>query len=127
MGKEILQKDEINDTLILRVQVNKIYQNVLSDLRQQLRMYTHESSAKYIILNLAVVDVINSSGLGVLIMLADEMRKSDRVLLVVELKSLLNELFQRMRLETIFKIFKTEKQALESIRGEKRTLQQVRL
>ncbi len=116
MTQDIVKNELHEEILLLRVQKNKIYQNVIDDLRQQLQHFCQASITKHVILDLSKVEVINSSGIGVLIMLADKMRKEERVLYVVGLKPLLKELFQRMRLETIFKICAHETEAINSIK-----------
>lgn len=117
MKRKIVESEKRHNVLILRIKENKIYQNVLDDLRGQLKELTHENIETNVILNFSQVNVINSSGLGVLIMLADEMKKSKRRLIVTELKPLLKELFDRMKLETIFDIFETDEKAIQNLEG----------
>jgi len=50
------------------------------------------------------VEVINSSGLGVLILLYDKQKKNEGKLVLCGLSMLLQEIFERMRLHTLFQI-----------------------
>jgi anti-sigma B factor antagonist len=65
-------------------------------------------------LNLAEVDFINSSGLGVLVSIMKEVRLRKGRLSLSNLASYVEEIFEITQLSHIFEIFKTEAEALDS-------------
>lgn len=65
-------------------------------------------------LNLAEVDFINSSGLGVLVSIMKEVRLRKGRLTLSDLAAYVQEIFEITQLSNIFEIFKTEAEALES-------------
>lgn len=65
-------------------------------------------------LNLAEVDFINSSGLGVLVSIMKEVRLRKGRLTLSNLASYVEEIFEITQLSHIFEIFKTEAEALDS-------------
>ncbi len=65
-------------------------------------------------LNLAEVDFINSSGLGVLVSIMKEVRLNKGRLTLSNLATYVEEIFEITQLSHIFEIFKTEAEALDS-------------
>lgn len=64
--------------------------------------------------NLAEVDFINSSGLGVLVSIMKEIRVNKGRLTLSNLASYVQEIFEITQLSHIFEIFTTEEEALNS-------------
>ena len=65
-------------------------------------------------LNLADVDFINSSGLGVLVSIMKEIRQNKGRLTLSNLASYVNEIFEITQLSHIFEIFTSEEEAMTS-------------
>lgn len=63
-------------------------------------------------LNLAKVDFINSSGLGVLVSIMKEVRVAKGRLTLSDLASYVQEIFDITQLSHIFEIFETEQEAM---------------
>jgi anti-sigma B factor antagonist/stage II sporulation protein AA (anti-sigma F factor antagonist) len=58
---------------------------------------------------------MSSAGLRVLILAAKQCQKQNGQIVIAELQPLLQEVFRIGRLETVFKVFKTVREALEVI------------
>lgn len=65
-------------------------------------------------LNLAEVDFINSSGLGVLVSIMKEVRLQKGRLTLSNLASYVQEIFEITQLSHIFEIFNSEEEAIQS-------------
>jgi anti-sigma B factor antagonist len=75
-----------------------------------------DKEKKLLHLNLAEVDFINSSGLGVLVSVMKEARLNKGRLTLSDLATYVQEIFEITQLSHIFEIFKTEAEALDSYR-----------
>ena len=67
------------------------------------------------LLDLNGVVYMSSAGLRVLILAAKQCQKQNVEIVIAELQPLLQEVFRIGRLETVFKVFKTVREALEAI------------
>ena len=94
-----------NDFIEVIVTESKIYQNVMAPLRDQL-VDVLDTGEKKILLNLSKVELVNSSGLGVLLLIWDRLKKDGGKLILYGLTPVMEEIFERMRLDTIFIIEK---------------------
>jgi anti-anti-sigma factor len=70
---------------------------------------------KKALLDLSGVAYMSSAGLRVLTLAAKQCRKQNGEIVVAALQPLLQEVFRIGRLETVFKVFKTPREALEAI------------
>lgn len=67
-----------------------------------------------ILLNLSLVDFVNSSGLGTLVSILKEIRLAKGRLALTNLASYVQEIFEITQLSHIFEIFTCEDEALEA-------------
>lgn len=72
---------------------------------------------KYIILNFAGVDYINSAGIATVISILAEARQQAQQLLIVGLNEHYRKIFRMVGVARYAEIFDTERQALEKIDG----------
>jgi anti-anti-sigma factor len=119
MKNSIVHVEEIGEITVIRVTENKLYQNVVAPFREQMVSLVEKGKRNFIV-NLSMVDLMNSSGLGVLILMWDRLNQEGGNLVITGLCPLMEELFNRMRLDTYFTITKTEEDALGLIRGDKK-------
>lgn len=84
-----------------------------SSLREKVATLTAAGS-KNIILDLARVDYIDSTGLGALVMCATSVRKTDGALKLVNLNRRNIELLVMTKLATVFDLFTDEQDAVNS-------------
>ena len=119
MEEEIVKVREVDGITVIRVIEKKLYQNVVGQFQEKMTSLV-DNGKRYLIVDLSAVDVMNSSGLGVLILTWDRLSKEGGDLVIVGLGSLLKELFQRMRLDLIFTLAETEQEAFGLIRGYKK-------
>lgn len=90
---------------------SKIYQDVLPPLRDQL-IDVLDQGEKQLLLNLSAVELVNSSGLGILLLIWDRLKKEGGQLVLLGLTPVMEEIFERMRLDTIFIIEKDRSAAV---------------
>ncbi len=119
MEKPICNVHQEGEIAIVRVIETKLYQNVVSPFQNTI-VSLLDKGEKNLIIDLTQVDVMNSSSLGVLILAWDRLSKENGKLVIVGLCPLLDELFQRMKLDLLFRIAKTEEEAIDQIRGDKK-------
>ena len=119
MAKSILRIEKAGDITIVRITEKKLYQDAVSPFQDKMVSLIDEGRQNLII-DLSEVDVMNSSGLGVLILTWDRLSKEGGRLVIMGLGSLMQELFQRMRLNLIFTVVQTEAEALRIIQGDKK-------
>ena len=89
--------------MVIKIIEPKIFQEKVFIFKEQLLSIIENHSNK-IILDMSGVEVINSTGIGVLILINDKIKKQSGIMIICCLNNLLNELFERMRLNTIFSI-----------------------
>jgi len=68
-----------------------------------------------VVLDLSNLDYMSSAGLRVLTLAAKHCQKQQREIVVAALQPLLQEVFRISRFDTVFKVFKTVREALETI------------
>ncbi|WP_372366399.1 STAS domain-containing protein [Candidatus Uabimicrobium sp. HlEnr_7] len=81
---------------------------------ESLNPLTAEGS-KYLILNFSNVGYMNSTGLGVLVKVQDRYKESDGDLILVNVPQKIFDLFKMLGMDTILKVEKTNKDALDSL------------
>ena len=102
---EILTIEEKDDINIITLLERKLYQQAVSVFQEKMQsLLDPEKGRKKLIIDLSHVEIMNSSGLGVLIMTRDALNQVEGELIVVGLKPFMMELFQRMRLDLLFQV-----------------------
>ena len=119
MDKSVCTVQRRGKTTVVRVTRSKLYLDVVKPF-QDTMVSLLESGEKRIVIDLSDVDVMDSSGLGVLILTWDRLRKEDGRFVVVGLRPIMEKLFQRMRFDLLFKIVESEAEALKLMRGDKK-------
>jgi len=104
-------QDEI---AIVEVLARRIYLHTVEEFRDELQQVL-SSTAGPVLIDLGKVSVMNSAGLGVLIATQDQLQKNNRRLVVVNLQPLMQEIFGRMRLETLIAIADTQAEGLRKL------------
>jgi anti-sigma B factor antagonist len=117
MAKTIINIENVKDITIVRVKEKKIYQNVVHIFRERI-MTVLEGERLKIVMDLSEVDVMNSSGLGVLIHMWDYLSQHEGKMVITGLSPIMGELFERMRLDALFNVARTEEEALQLIHQE---------
>ena len=112
----VYQEEEIT---VVRITEKKLYQNAVIPFQNTI-ISLLDGGNRNLIVNLAEVEVMNSSSLGVLILAWDRLSKENGRLLITGLCPLLDELFMRMKLDLLFQITKTEEEAVRFLRGDKK-------
>ncbi len=112
MENPLLSVKQTPDATLVQVHVKKLYQNVVGRFQEEMIAIV-ERGDRNLVVNLAEVDVMNSSGLGVLILVWDRLKKEGGKVVVAGLRPLMHELFIRMHLDTLFTLVDTEKKGLD--------------
>ncbi len=100
------------DKLIVKVLEKRIYLGITDVFREEVQALL-EDEVTEIIFDLENVSVMNSSGLGVLIMARDTVTKRGGIVKLANLQNLMREIFTRMRLDTLFPIYSNIEEALQ--------------
>jgi anti-sigma B factor antagonist len=116
MKSRVIQIQHREGIAFVRVIEKKLYQNMVVQFQEELISVMDQGNNKLIV-DLSDVDIINSSGLGVLILVTDRLNKIGGKLVVTGLRPFLKELFQRMHLDSLFSVTENQKEALRAIKG----------
>lgn len=113
----ILEMDERDGTTIITLQETKLYQSAVDVFHETMVSLLEKKDEKHgILIDLSRVEIMNSSGLGVLILTRDGLNRIDGKLVIVGLKPFMAELFKRMRLDLLFTIADTVDEGLAMLR-----------
>jgi len=112
MAVKILEIERVEQNTIIRLKHRRVYQDVVSLFKEQVLELLDQGHNK-IVFDLSMVEVMNSSGLGILILLQDRLDKQKGSLILTGLNPIMEQLFNQMKLETLFKVTKSEIEALE--------------
>jgi len=99
------------DRAIVTVNEKRIYLGI-TDLFREDMLSVLEQNFSELVINLENVAVMNSAGLGVLIMAQDTVKKRNARIKLTNLQPLMKDIFTRMRLDTLFEIFNSVEDAL---------------
>lgn len=98
---------------IVEVLERRIYLTVTEVFKEELLSVIEQGHYKLII-NLKNVAVMNSAGLGVLILSRDILNKKQGTIKLTNLQPLLQDIFSRMKLDTLFELYQTPEEALKT-------------
>ena len=119
MNQSVCTVHQEGEITVVRITEKKLYQNAVIPFQNTI-ISLLDGGNRILIVNLAEVEVMNSSSLGVLILAWDRLSREEGKLLITGLCPLLDELFKRMKLDLLFQITKTEDEAVRLLRGGKK-------
>lgn len=96
---------------IVEVQEKRIYLSITEIFKEELIALIEQGNLK-VVIDLHRVEVINSAGLGVLILARDVLMKKAGIIKLTNLQQLLSDIFSRMKLDMLFKIYKSNEEAV---------------
>ncbi len=91
------------DHLLVKVLEKRIYLGITDLFAEELGQVL-DKDFQMLHIDLENVSVMNSSGIGVLIKTRDEVTKQGKSIKLVRLQPLMQDIFNRMRLDTLFQI-----------------------
>ena len=103
MSESILSYKVEKGVTIITVHPKKLFQRLVDPFREDVEALLDKGHLN-IIIDLSNVEVMNSSALGILILTMDRLNKENGKMAVTGLHSLLEELFHRMRLDTLIPV-----------------------
>lgn len=104
MAFSTLAVQAVEDITIVRVLEHRIFLKIADHFRDEI-VQLIEGGAQKVIVDLSTVNVMNSSGLGVLILARDMLLKKGGVILLCGLVNIMKEIFTRMHLDDFFTIY----------------------
>ncbi len=113
MDFKTIKTDFDKHRIIVTIQEKRIYLGI-TDLFREDMLSVLDQDFNELVVNLENVAVMNSAGLGVLIMAQDTVKKRGGKIKLTNLQSLMQDIFARMRLDTLFEIFDNAEDALAS-------------
>lgn len=108
-----LTQREVNGILIITANGRIVLGNETSTLRDQVKEALRQNH-KQIVLNLAGVEFIDSSGLGTLVGLYTTARSLGAQIKLANLSRRFHEVLQITKLLTVFDVFNSEQDAIDS-------------
>ena len=114
MNYKTIEATQDGDITIIMVIKNRIFMEISDQFRDEVVSVIEDGGTK-IIFNLSQVHVMNSSGLGVLMLARDTIEKRGGKIIICCLMPLMEEIFTRMRFMHFFDVTKNLVDALERI------------
>lgn len=111
MDLKTIRVDFDQNRAVVTVLEKRIYLGI-TDLFREDMVSVLQKNFHELVINLEHVAVMNSAGLGVLIMAQDAMKKRKGKIKLTNLQPLMQDIFTRMRLDTLFEIYNTIGEAL---------------
>ncbi len=98
----------------ISVLARRLYLQAVDEFREELQEAV-QASQNHVLLNLEKVSVMNSAGLGLLISLHDLLRMQNRKLVITNLQPMMQDIFNRMKLETLIPTVATEEEGRRAL------------
>ncbi|NQT26090.1 STAS domain-containing protein [candidate division KSB1 bacterium] len=111
MGKSLVSISQKGEVVVLHLHEKRFYQHAVPELEDKVRMLIEQSRTKFCV-DLSGVEVMNSSAIGILILLADYVKRAEGKMVVTGFNDLLEDLFKRMRLDTLFPLIRDQKKGI---------------
>jgi anti-sigma B factor antagonist len=111
MDLKTLTMERGENRIIVTIIEKRIYLGITDIFREEM-ISVVEKTFDEMIINLENVAVMNSAGLGVLIMARDKIKKKNGRIKLTNLQPLMQDIFSRMRLDTLFEIYSDVKEAV---------------
>ena len=103
------------DVTVIHILERRIFLHITDEFRDEV-MSVVDSGIDKLVIDLSAVNVMNSSGLGVMMLVRDKMEKRKGTLVVCGLQPIMSEIFSRMHLDTFFEIAPDTTAALKKIK-----------
>lgn len=113
MDYRTIKVDFDKERAIVHVNEKRIYLGITDMFREDM-LSALENDFNELVVNLEQVAVMNSAGLGVLIMAQDIIKKRNGRIKLTNLQPLMQEIFSRMKLDTLFEMYDTMDEALSN-------------
>ncbi len=111
MSTTTIQTELRENLLLVKIVERRIFLKVGEKFREEFIPLT-ERECKAMLVDCGNVEVMNSSGLGVLILARDILDKRGIPIYIYGLNQLMNDIFLRMRLDLLFTLCESETDAL---------------
>ncbi|MCK5739889.1 STAS domain-containing protein [bacterium] len=98
---------------LVTVLESRIYLTVTEVFKEEL-MRVIENGAHRLVIDMGTVAVMNSTGLGILILARSKVEKHNGVVHLARLQPLLMDIVKRMKLDTLFQVFASIEEACAS-------------
>ena len=114
--QESIQIKKTDDITVIKILENKLYQNAVTPFKEKMIDLLDQGNKK-IIIDLSDVDVMNSSGLGILITAVTILKDNNGALRLINVSDRINNLLKITKLTTVFEIAESYDQAIKSLRS----------
>jgi anti-anti-sigma factor len=114
MSYQTIKIERIDTVVVAKVLERRIFLKIAETFRDEL-VKVIDQGQNHLIIELSEVAVMNSAGLGILILARDKMRRSNGNLILCGLTSTMEEIFNRTHLDSFFNIKKDLLAALEEM------------
>lgn len=104
-----------NDSHIVVFIDGRLDVNLAASVESDLHELIQKHPAKPMIVNLAGVEYMSSSGLRVLVAVMRELKKTDQKMILCEMNTAIHKLFEVVELSEIFEIYQHQAEAEQSI------------
>lgn len=106
---------EIKDNILLLRLIGELDHHSAEPLREKISSLIEQQQIKHVILNLAQLQFMDSSGLGVILGRYNQIKKRDGEMIVCAISPIIERIFEMSGLFKIVQLTKTEQSALERL------------
>ena len=111
-----IREEIIGDVQVLRIEEPRLDSALSSELKTELLRLIENEKAEHILIDLAAVEYIDSSGLGALLFGHRQVKSHNGILKMLHLNQKVRTLIKIANLEQILVSYDDEKEALESFK-----------
>jgi anti-anti-sigma factor len=101
MNYQTIKVSQQNDEINVAILESRIYLGITDVFSEEMSQIV-QLKFNHMTIDMAKVNVMNSSGIGVLIKTRDELQKQGKKMKLIKLQPLMTDIFNRMRLDTLF-------------------------
>jgi len=114
MAGESISVENFGEYILVEIRMPKMYQAAVQVFRERMFSLLEDGHTR-IILDLSDVEVMNSSGLGVILHMWDTLSNTGGNMTVTGLGPVMQELFERMRLDQLISVSKSLEEAVKQM------------
>lgn len=115
MANSILSIEVLDEVTVALVQEHRVFLKITDQFREEV-IGIIDAGVQKLVIDLSKVNVMNSSGLGVLILARDMLQKKGGMIVLCGLLPMMKEIFTRMHLDSFFTITQDKESALAEIK-----------
>ncbi len=109
----LLEHTEKNNIMIVKLKEKRLDAHIATDFKEKLTGFIEQGHTQ-ILLDMAAVEFIDSSGLGAIVSVLKQTTAKDGMFMICSLQAATLSMFKLTRMDQVFKIYNEESDALSA-------------